>query len=138
MNHGRKGMTLIELLAAVAILSAVAATGVRLLTESGAATTSAKLRIDAVAILDRWRAMSTEPFDSDEWQWTDEFGRTWLVRATESPSTAPAQGLALRIRPRQIHVALEMDGSDVDVLKLNCVVPADREFISTTSRAGEP
>lgn len=133
-------MTLIELLAAVAILSAVAAAGVRLVAESGAATRTFKLRIDAVAILDRWRALSSEPFDSGEWQWIDELGRTWIVRVTELPSTtaAPPQGSILHVRSRDVEVILETDGGQLDVLSLNCIVPVDSESTFLASRLGAP
>ncbi len=95
-HHARRGLTLVELLAALVILSAVSAAGVSILRESTAAARRASLLLDAMAVLEQWEqethAEKASVESTSTWLWTDAAGRHWRVREdqAEGPFAAAA------------------------------------------------
>lgn len=89
MNSVRSGLTLIELLAATLILSAVIATGVEVLLEARSALPQDALERQAWSILERFQAEgATAAPDAGEegWQYVARDARRWRVRI-EYPRT---------------------------------------------------
>ncbi|MCA9304924.1 MAG: type II secretion system protein [Phycisphaerales bacterium] len=84
------GLTLVELLAAIIILSAMAAAAVSVQRDATSAARRAQRTNDALDVLQRCRSLppqhstSIPPSQQHEWSWTDEDGVTWLVRVDTS------------------------------------------------------
>lgn len=83
----RRGLTLIELLAATMILSAVVAAGVAVLKEARAAMPDERATREALSVLERWRVESRQEPD-EPWQWASPEGERWRVRV-EEPDAQP-------------------------------------------------
>lgn len=138
MTRRRKGLTLIELLAAVMILSAVAAAGVRLTTESRAAVHSVNLRLDAITALERWRAESKNLGDPEEWRWTDGAGRHWRIRTFDAAPLPIDQALSIPIRWREIEVIADSGGAAPTVLTFQTIASVPEELPEpSTGASGE-
>ncbi|MEQ9617532.1 MAG: prepilin-type N-terminal cleavage/methylation domain-containing protein [Phycisphaerales bacterium] len=85
--HSRGGLSLVELLAAVIVLSIVAATGVSILREMRLAQDSWQHRSRAPEVLDQWRAEQPDAATGEVpniWITTDDSGAQWRVSVTES------------------------------------------------------
>lgn len=79
----RHGLTLLELLAATVILSAVAAMGATLLRDAREAAGRSAVSMAAARALQRWRVEERPAGASAEpWSWSDEAGRTWRITMT--------------------------------------------------------
>lgn len=73
-------MTLIELLAALMILSSATTAGMWTLRRSTAVIRESQDALDAFAVYDRWRERRISDSDAPiPWQWTDEQDRIWTV-----------------------------------------------------------
>lgn len=80
------GLTLLELLTATLILSAIAASGAALLRDAGAARRRAELVHMAREAVERWEQRRLDDLAeggaaaSNNWEWTDRRQRRWRVR----------------------------------------------------------
>ena len=97
----RSALTLLEVLLALALLTAATAAGASLMQTSRSAAGGSAQRFDAAGVLRRWQADTSraaadaEPVQAFEpWAWTDPKGRTWSVVETPAPGPAPAPGTA--------------------------------------------
>lgn len=101
MRRGsRHGLTLVELLAAAVILSAISAAGVSIVRDSAAAAERALSLQLARAALERWDRETDWATDADkarDWRWLDQAGRTWRVRVEQD--TTPAATSAGAVFP---------------------------------------
>jgi len=86
MTTVRRALTLIELLAATAILSAVAAAGAALTTDARLGAASAQRQLAALEALGRWRLRDTSR--DEPWSWTDDEGAPWRMRVEALPPDA--------------------------------------------------
>jgi len=93
----RSALTLLEVLLALALLTAATAAGASLMQTSRSAAGGSAQRFDAAGVLRRWQADTSRAAADAErvqalepWSWTDPKGRTWSV--VETPAPAPAPG----------------------------------------------
>lgn len=78
------GLTLVELLAALIILSAASTAGIRILRHSTGAAADAQRMLAASAVYEHWRERQLKyPDASLPWSWADTQGTTWTVAASE-------------------------------------------------------
>lgn len=89
-----RGLTLIELLAALVILSSVAAAGASILRDAAGAARRAEVQGAAIAALDRWsaEALLDGAIEKSEWTFRDEAGRDWRVRVEPGERAGPPRG----------------------------------------------
>ncbi len=82
----RRGLTLIELLAATVILSMLAAAAVSVQRDASRAAARARLTEQAVDVVERWLGLPTAPHappdqrEAGDWSGADERGRWWRIR----------------------------------------------------------
>jgi len=82
------GMTLLELLAAVIVLSIVASAGTSIVRETSSAGDAWREKIRFAEIIERWRAemnVRTEENRFDEWSVTGSGGMHWRITAINEP-----------------------------------------------------
>jgi len=93
----RPALTLLEVLLALALLTAAAAAGASLMQTSRSAAGGSAERFDAASVLRRWQAEAAAPEASEaeqatareSWTWTDPKGRTWSLVESSIPAAAP-------------------------------------------------
>lgn len=120
------GLTLIELLAAVVILSAVAAAAARLTQETRAGVQATQLQLDAIAVMERWRLDHPElNGDTGAWSWTDENDRSWRISVSPEPLMTPpsASETALAIRWLRIEISCAREGVENIAMKILTMTP---------------
>lgn len=95
----RNALTLLEVLLALALLSAATAAGAILMRVSRGEAAGSMVRLEAAGVMRRWQAEAAsvvvaqrpEVQDQRPWSWTDEDGRVWTaIVSPEQPfETAP-------------------------------------------------
>jgi len=128
-NHALRcnnlGLTLVEMIAALIILSSATTAGIGIVQNSSISAQGAALRLDAVDVYERWRQHVTlNPTATLPWRWVDGNDNIWIVSdsgsrpagalATAGPTTTPPQAqiaLQASLRWRSISVTLEHDAA---------------------------
>lgn len=83
----RPGLTLVELLAAAVILSAMAAAAVSVQRDAATAAASARQRNQALDVLELWRSISVD--QQSDWHWNDAQNAAWRVRIEPDSNGSP-------------------------------------------------
>lgn len=134
----QRGLTLLEVLLALAILSAIAASGAVIWQQSRRAIESSQINQAASQVLHRWilehRLHEAATSSSHaEWSWTDTQGGVWTVvrehttrpaqvLASSKPETAQETGLAIRWIP--VSLSYVRDPHKPRVMCYDGLVPA--------------
>jgi len=110
-DHKRRGLTLLELLAAVIVFSIVAAAGVsvvRAATNSGDAW---RHTARAIEMMERWRAEVGQDADQGgepiEWMTTDQSGARWRISTSDEFSGAEPEEDSRELSVGIRHVIVE-------------------------------
>ncbi|MCA9280845.1 MAG: prepilin-type N-terminal cleavage/methylation domain-containing protein [Phycisphaeraceae bacterium] len=110
--RSHRGLTLVELLAAIVILSAMAAAAVSVQRDATSAARHAQHTNEALHVLDRWRSLPVSSNQQDKWSWTDEDGVTWSVRigtAGQDNANVGKGNLELNTTPWEVIVVERFD-----------------------------